>query len=156
MSIMLTKQGFEKINNELKKLIEVDRPIASQMLADTRPVGVVEDNPEYLQAIDNQDRIEKKIMDLRNIINDCVIFTKEMCKPNVVSFGATVKFVNCDTNEIKQYTIVSMYESDINNGLISVQSPFIRSMFGARIGEYFEFNDAEYLIIDINYSLLKD
>lgn len=156
MSIMLTKQGFDKINDELKKLITVDRPLACQMMEDSRPVGVVEDNPEYMQAVDNQNRIEKRILDLRQIINNCVIFEKNMCKPNEVSFGATVQFVNCETNEMKEYTIVSIYESDINKGFISIEAPFIRNIKGMNVGEMFEFNDNEYIITDITYSLLKD
>lgn len=152
MSIMLTKQGFEKINDELRRLIQEERPIACQMVEDTRPVGVVEDNPEYLQAIDNQTRLEKRILDLTQIIHDCVIFEKNMCQHNKVSFGATVQFVDCETDVMKEYTIVSIYESDISKGLISIEAPFVRSMMGTRVGEYFDFNDKEYLITDIKYS----
>lgn len=156
MSIMLTKQGFEKINEELKKLIQIDRPLACQMMEDSRPVGVVEDNPEYMQAVDNQNRIEKRILDLTQIISDCVIFEKNMCKPNEVSFGATVQFIDCESGITKEYTIVSIYESDISNNLISIEAPFVRSMLGLTVGEFFDFNDKEYIINDINYSLLKD
>lgn len=156
MSIMLTKQGFEKINDELKRLIQDERPVACQMVEDTRPVGVVEDNPEYEQAIENQDRLERKIFELTQIIHNCIIFDKSMCQQNKVSFGATVNFVDCDTDEMKQYTIVSIYESDISKGLISIEAPFVRSMMGTEVGETFEFNEKEYLITDINYSLLTD
>lgn len=156
MSIMLTKQGFDKINNELKKLITVDRPLACQMMEESRPVGVVEDNPEYMQAVDNQNRIEKRILDLRQIIDNCIIFEKNMCKPNEVSFGATVQFVNCETNVMKEYTIVSIYESDISKGFISVEAPFIRNILGMYVGDMFEFNDNDYIITNITYSLLKD
>lgn len=153
---MITRQGFDKINDELKRLIQDERPIACQMVEDTRPVGVVEDNPEYEHAIEYQDRVEKRIFDLTQIIHNCIIFEKNMCQPNKVSFGATVQFVDCDTDVMKEYTIVSIYESDISKGLISIEAPFVRSMMGTEVGETFEFNDKEYLITDINYSLLKD
>lgn len=156
MSIMLTRQGFEKINDELRHLIQFERPIACQMIEETRPVGVVEDNPEYTQAIDNQNRVEKKILDLTEIVHNCIIFDKSMCQPNKVSFGATVKFVDCDTDDMKEYTIVSIYESDISKGLISIEAPFVRSMMGTMIGEIFEFNDKEYLITSIEYNIVKD
>ena len=156
MSIMLTKQGFTKINDELKRLIQEERPIACQMIEETRPVGVVEDNPEYVQAIDNQNRIEKKILDLTEILHDCIIFDKNMCQIDKVSFGATVSFVDCDTDIQKQYTIVSIYESDISKGLISIEAPFVRSMLGSEVGEIFEFNDKEYVITSIEYNIVKD
>lgn len=151
MSIMLTKQGYEKIINELHKLIDIDRPLACKMMEESRPVGVIEDNPEYMQALDNQNRIDKKIVDLRNIINNCSIFEKPKTKPSEISFGVSVKFINCNTDEIKEYKIVSVYESNINNGLISIESPFVRNIIGMEIGEMFEFNDIEYEIIDLNY-----
>jgi transcription elongation GreA/GreB family factor len=95
-------------------------------------------------------------MDLSQILSDCMVFEKNMCKDNEISFGATVQFTNCDTDEVKIFTIVSVYESDISKNLISIEAPFVRSMLGLKIGDYFEFNDNEYIINDIRYDLLED
>ena len=70
-----------------------------------------------------------------------------------IGFGATVTFINTETEEIKRYTIVSTYESDISNGLISIQAPFVKEMIGLSLNDYFEYNDNEYEIINIQYSL---
>ena len=69
------------------------------------------------------------------------------------SFGATVELINEDTDETKIYTIVSVYESDISRGLISIESPFVRSMLGNMVGDEFEFNDSYFIINNISYSL---
>ena len=112
MKTIITKKGFDKLNNELNELIRVERPQAYQLLEETRPIGVSDEfPPEYLQAIECQDRIERKINDLQLILSDCVLWDKSMISYNSygdykVGFGATVTFVNTETNVNKTYTIV--------------------------------------------------
>lgn len=153
MSKIITRKGLEKITEELNHMLQVERPSACQFVEDTRPIGVVEDNPEYLQAIENQDRVERRIAELREILSDCVLFNPQMIKPNKVSFGATVEIINEDTNDIKKYTIVSIYESDVSKGYISVECPLVKSMLGCTIGEEFYFGDYCYIVNNITYSL---
>ena len=153
MSKIITRKGLEKITEELNHLLQVERPSACQFVEDTRPIGVVEDNPEYLQAIANQDRVERRIAELREMLSDCVLFNPQMIKPTVVSFGATVEIINEDTNDIKKYTIVSIYESDVSKGYISVECPLVKSMLGCTTGEEFYFGDYCYIVNNITYSL---
>ena len=153
MSKIITRKGLEKITEELNHMLQVERPSACQFVEDTRPIGVVEDNPEYLQAIANQDRVERRIAELREILSDCVLFNPQMIKPDKVSFGATVEIINEDTNDIKKYTIVSIYESDVSKGYISVECPLVKSMLGCTTGEEFYFGDYCYIVNNITYSL---
>lgn len=155
MGVMLTQAGYDRLTNELRHLVSVDRPKAYQFVEDTRPIGIVEDNPEYMQAIAEQNKIEKKINDLTELLSQSKIFSKCMCRENIVSFGATVEIIDLESDEIKHYTIVSSYESDIPNGLISIQSPFVKNILGMTVGDEFDFNDREYIINDINYQILE-
>ena len=157
--MIITKQGYDKLANELKKLINVDLVDASHQLEETRPIGVSDEFPmEYLQALDNQNRIEKKIIDINEIIANCIIYNSSMIKksPNgnyLVGFGASVSFVNCDDDVEKTFTIVSSYESDINNGFISIEAPLVKEMINLKVGDFFEFNEIEYVISNIQYLL---
>jgi transcription elongation factor GreA len=157
--MIITKQGYDKLANELKKLINVDLVDASHQLEETRPIGVSDEFPmEYLQALDNQNRIEKKIIDINEILANSVIYNSSMIKksPNgnyLVGFGASVSFVNCDDDVEKTFTIVSSYESDINNGFISIEAPLVKEMINLKVGDFFEFNEIEYVISNIQYPL---
>ena len=51
------------------------------------------------------------------------------------------------------YYLPQYHETDINNGLISIQAPFVKEMLGLTFNDYFEYNDTEYEIVDIKYSL---
>lgn len=157
--MIITKQGYDKLANELKKLINVDLVDASHQLEETRPIGVSDEFPmEYLQALDNQNRIEKKIIDINEILANSTIYNSSMIKksPNgnyLVGFGASVSFVNCDDDVEKTFTIVSSYESDINNGFISIEAPLVKEMINLKVGDFFEFNEIEYVISNIQYPL---
>ena len=99
MGVMLTQAGYDRLTNELRHLVSVDRPKAYQFVEDTRPIGIVEDNPEYMQAIAEQNKIEKKINDLTELLSQSRIFSKCMCRENIVSFGATVEIIDLESDE---------------------------------------------------------
>ena len=151
--MIITKQGYEKLQKEINHLLQNDLQSAIKLLEDTRPFGVSDEfPPEYLQAIDNMNIIEKKISDLQMIYSNSIVFSKNMIKDEkVVGFGATVKIENIENGKVSQYTIVSSYESDVKQGLISVESPMVKEMYGLTIDDEFEVNNQDYVVLDITY-----
>ena len=156
MTVMLTINGYENLRNKLDNLLKKDLPSVVKLIEDTRPIGCSDEfPPEYMNALDLQNRVEKKILDIRTVLNDCKLFNKEMIQYNSknnmkVGFGTIVRLLNCDTNKELTYTLVSIYESDINNGLMSISAPFAIEMKGLSIGDTFEFNDVEYEILNVS------
>lgn len=152
--IIITKNGYDTLTEKLAHLVNNDLVEASELLEETRPIGVSDEfPPEYMQALDNQNRIEKKILDIRTVLSDCVIFNKTMIKDGIIGFGATVKLYDCNNDKEIVYTIVSSYESDISKGLISAQAPLVKEMLNLTVGESFEYNNIEYEILDIRYEM---
>ena len=156
MTVLLTNRGYDKLRNKLDKLIKEDWVEATQMIEDTRPIGVSDEfPPEYMQALDMQNRVERKIADLQTLLNDCMIFTSNMIKYDknhnkMVGFGTKVNILDTETNKEKTYSLVSIYESDIDNGYMSVSAPFAIEMKGLVEGDTFEFNDIEYEILNVS------
>ena len=156
MTVLLTFNGYENLRNKLDNLLKKDLPSVVKLIEDTRPIGCSDEfPPEYMNALDLQNRVEKKILDIRTVLNDCKLFNKEMIQYNSknnmkVGFGTIVRLLNCDTNKELTYTLVSIYESDINNGLMSISAPFAIEMKGLSIGDTFEFNDVEYEILNVS------
>ena len=156
MTVMLTKNGYSNLCKKLDSLVKNDLVDVVKLIEETRPIGCSDEfPPEYLNALDIQNRVEKKIADIRLLLSDCRIFNKNMgCLKNgkkSVGFGSIVKLHNYTNNKDIVYTIVSSYESDINNGLMSIDAPFALEMKGLVEGDEFEFNDNEYEIINISY-----
>lgn len=156
MTVLLTFNGYENLRNKLDNLLKKDLPSVVKLIEDTRPIGCSDEfPPEYMNALDLQNRVEKKILDIRTVLNDCKLFNKEMIQYNSknnmkVGFGTIVRLLNCNTNKELTYTLVSIYESDINNGLMSISAPFAIEMKGLSIGDTFEFNDVEYEILNVS------
>lgn len=53
-------------------------------------------------------------------------------------FGATVKIMDLESQQEKQYTLVGQEEADLKNGTTSVQSPIGRALIGHRVGDIVE------------------
>ena len=158
MTILLTRNGYDILTNKLTKLLKNDLVNVVKMIEETRPIGCSDEfPPEYMQALDLQNRVEKKILDIRKVLNDCELFNPNMITYNKdhnmkIGFGTKVKLLNCNNNKQLVYTLVSIYESDINNGYMSISAPFAAEMIGLTIGDTFEFNDIEYEILDVTYA----
>jgi len=150
MTVILTNDGYNKMAKELNHLTHDDWFKIAKLLEETRPIGCSDEfPPEYLNALDLQNRVEKKIADLRSILNDCEIFNKRFYKENKIGFGSKVTINNCNTNKKYTYSLVSQYESDIQNGFMSIDAPFALEMKGLSEGDMFEFNNNEYEIVKI-------
>jgi transcription elongation factor GreA len=152
MSILLTKECHTMLVEKLQHMKFVEQPSASKLIDECRQIGALDDNTEYYTALENADRLNKKINDLVDVLNQAIVFTESMKVDDTVGFGTTVEFINCDTDVKKKYTIVSVYDSNLDNGLISIDAPFVKEMLGLHTGDFFSFNDIDYEITNIYYS----
>lgn len=153
--MILTTKGYDKLKMELDKLVKIDLPYVVDMLEETRPIGVSDEfPPEYLQALDLQNRVEKKILDIREILSESILFNPSMIKYKdnniLIGFGCKVVIYDYNKDKTITYSLVSSYESDVQNGLISIDAPFSKEMIGLKVGDYFEFNDNEYEIKSVS------
>lgn len=151
---LITQTGYDKIIKNIYELKNIKQPLIIKIIEESRPIGVSDEFPqEYLDAMEELARNDKKITELSSLLSNSLIFNKSMIKDyHKIGFGATVTFINCDTNKKNRYTIVGSYESDINNNLISIEAPFVKEMLNMSINDYFYYNDNEYLILSIEYN----
>ena len=74
---------------------------------------------------------------------------------DVVKFGATVKFVDVETDEEKTYQIVGKEEADLEHGLISFESPIARALIGKSVGDEFTVaspkGNREFELLSVEY-----
>ena len=152
--ILMTKAGFQKLDEELKHLKSVERPAIIQAIAEAREHGDLSENAEYHSAKEKQSFIEGRIKELEGAISLAdVIDPSRLSGP--VKFGATVQLVDEDTDEEKTYQIVGEYEADIEKGLLNIKSPLARALIGKEAGDSVEVRtpggEKAYEILDIRY-----
>ncbi len=131
----ITKSGFKQLEEELKNLKQVERPLIIQAIADARELGDLSENAEYKSAKEKQSLIERRIAYLEMLSANSDVIDVATLSGKTVSFGATVKLQNLDSDEIKTYQIVGEYEANLEHGLISNESPVAKAIMGKNEGD---------------------
>jgi transcription elongation factor GreA len=133
--IPITKQGLEKLRQELQHIITVERPNNIKAIEEARAHGDLSENAEYHAAKERQGILEAKINELEMAINrsDVIEITTESV--DVVVFGVTVELRNMATDKNVAYQLVGPYESDPDSGRISIVSPLGKALLGKEEGD---------------------
>ena len=134
----ITPEGLKRMNEELLKLKQVDRPRIIKAIAEAKAQGDLSENAEYTSAKEEQGLIEARIGDLESKIALAEVIIPNEIVSDKVQFGATVILMDSDTDEEKTYYIVGDYESDIKQGKLSIFSPVANAILGKKKGDEVE------------------
>lgn len=130
-----TKEGLNKLKEELIELTTVQRPHISQQIAEARDKGDLSENAEYHAAKEAQSYLELKITKLQDLISNARVADESKMDASKVLLFASVKIKNLSNDSIKTYTIVPETEADIKTGKLSVTSPIAKSLLGKSVGD---------------------
>lgn len=136
--IPMTREGYDALETELKKLKSEDRPNVIQAIAVAREHGDLSENAEYHAAREQQSFIEGRIKELESVISMAQIIDISMMAGDTVKFGARVVIVDEQTDVEVSYQIVGHYEANADEGRISVQAPVSRALIGKSVGDSVE------------------
>ncbi len=153
--IPVTKKGFEKLSGELEHLKKVARPEVIQAIAEAREHGDLSENAEYHAAREQQSFIEGRIKELEAVTGRAQVIDPSTLSGDTVKFGATVTIVDEETDEETTYQIVGDYESDMDNGKLSMSAPVARALIGKSEGDSVVVKTPkgarDYEILEVNY-----
>ena len=135
--VILTKQGFEELEQRLHILKTEKRQEISQIISEARAQGDLSENAEYDAAKDEQARIEREILDIEEKLRNVKIIDT-VADTSVVSLGSEVTIYNFKTEKELKYRIVGTTESDPFSGKISNESPVGKVLLGKKLGQTVE------------------
>jgi len=145
----LTKEGLEKLKEELKKLEAVDRKEVITRISHAASHGDLKENAGYHAAKDDQGFIEDRIKRLTSTINQAEVI--EGKNKDTVQIGSVVS-LKSESGQDK-YQIVEPEESDIMAGKISFKSSLGEALLGKKKGDAVKFSAPggakEYKIINL-------
>ena len=151
----LTKQGFERLEAELKHLKTVERPAVITAIADAREHGDLKENAEYHAAREKQGFIEGRIEELNAVISRAEVFDTASMSGDNIKFGATVDLVDEETDEEITYQIVGEHEASLEQGTIALTAPISRALIGKEVGDSAEVKTPKgtryYEILKVEY-----
>ena len=133
--IELTKEGAEKLEKELRHLIDIDRPEVIESLQAARSQGDLSENADYDAARNRQAEIEGRIKEIENILANVKIISEKTTKSKGVVLGSKVTIKDLSDDTVETYTIVGTVEANPLKGLISNVSPLGRAVVDKNIGD---------------------
>jgi transcription elongation factor GreA len=133
--VPLTPNGYHKLQEELERLLKVDRPKNIKAIAEARAHGDLSENAEYHAAKERQSFIEGKIQELKTKLALAEVIDPSRINQSKVAFGAKVKVLDIEADEEYVFTLVGADEADVSHGKISINSPVGRSLLGKEVGD---------------------
>ena len=133
-----TAEGLKKLREELDQLKSIERPKASQAIAEARDKGDLSENAEYDAAKEAQGLLEMKISKMEELVSNARLIDESQLDVSKVLVLSTVKLKNQTNGMEMTYTLVAESEANLKTGKISVTSPIGKGLLGKKVGEIAE------------------
>lgn len=133
-----TAEGLKKLKDELEQLKSIDRPSASQAIADARDKGDLSENAEYDAAKEAQGLLELKISKMEEVVSNARLIDESQLDNSKALVLSTVRIKNQTNGMELKYTLVAESEADLKTGKISVTSPIGKGLLGKSVGDIAE------------------
>lgn len=151
----MTVKGRQQLDEELRRLIQVERPSIIKAIEEARGHGDLSENADYDAAKERQAFIESRISEIQNKIANAEVIDPKGLKSDKIIFGATVTLLDCETDDEVTYQIVGEDEANVKAGKISVFSPLARAMIGKKKGDLIEFkgpkSEKEFEVVNFEF-----
>ena len=153
--IPITPAGYLKLQEELDRLLKVDRPKNIKNISEARAHGDLSENAEYHAAKEQQSFLEGRIQELKTKLALADVIDPAKISQNKIAFGAKVKVMDLDTDEKKTFRLVGPDEADVKSGRISISSPVGKALLNKGIGDIVNVKapakTMEYEILEISF-----
>jgi len=133
-----TEKGLKELRQKLDHLKDVERPRASQAIAEARDKGDLSENAEYDAAKEAQGLLELEISKLEETLSNARLIDESKLDSSKVLVLSTVKIKNLLNSVTVEYKLVAQSEADLSKGKISVDSPIGKGLLGKKVGEIAE------------------
>ncbi len=130
-----TKEGLEKLKEELKYLKAEGRSLISKQIAEARDKGDLSENAEYDAAKEAQGLHEMKISQLSEVLGSARLIDESKLDTTKVLALSIVKIKNNKNNAVMTYQLVAEKEADLKTGRISIKSPIAQGLLGKKAGD---------------------
>ncbi|MDP2814228.1 MAG: transcription elongation factor GreA [Erysipelotrichaceae bacterium] len=145
--VLVTLEGLQELNKEQQHLIHVVRKEVIEDLQAARAQGDLSENADYDAARDRQARVEARIRELENMLNNIEIIDERKGGSKVVRLGTTFTILDYETKAEERYTIVGSVEADPLNGKLSNVTPLAQALMDKKSGDEVMVNvDSPYIV----------
>ena len=152
----ITPDGYKKMQEELERLLKVERPKNIKDIEEARAHGDLSENAEYDAAKARQSWIEGRIAELKMKVALAQVIDPSTINQSQAAFGATVKVLDTAADTEYVFFLVGTDEADVKQGKISISSPVGRALLGKEAGDTITVKaparTIEYEILEVSFS----
>jgi transcription elongation factor GreA len=138
--IPITREGLERLREELRHILTVERPRNIKAIEEARSHGDLNENAEYHAAKERQSLLSAKINELEMAINRSEVIEIDELRGERIVFGTKVQLESLANGQKVTYQLMGPYESDPESGKISVTSPLGKALIGKEKGDIVKIN----------------
>ncbi len=152
---LITREGFERLRDELNLLWREQRPEIVRALTAAAAEGDRSENAEYIYRKKQLRELDRRVRYLSKRMPDLRVVDTVPSDPQAIFFGATVELENEDSGDMVTYRIVGPDETDPKSGYISVDSPMARALLKRRVDDSVDVNlpsgQASFYVVSVTY-----
>ncbi len=138
MAEYFSKEGLQKLKEELDYLKTTERKRVSDAISEAASKGDLSENAEYEAAKEEQKKLESKIAELEKTYGNAKVVDEENLDTSKVNALSTVYIKNHNTNKEMKYKLVAQKEANLKEGKISTSSPIGEGLMGKQVGDVVE------------------
>lgn len=151
----MTVEGKKQLEDELKRLMTVERPSVIKAIEVARGHGDLSENADYSAAKERQSFIEGRIQEINGKLATAQVIDPTTIKSDKIVFGATVIVEDQESGKQTTYKIVGADESDVKANKLSINSPIARALIGKKAGDEVVVNAPKgaihYDVVEVRY-----
>jgi transcription elongation factor GreA len=140
MANPISREGYDKLTEEIRKLEEDVMPVIVEAIAEARAEGDLKENTEYHGQREAQGMTQAKINQLKTKLAACEIVDKSSLPKGIVTFGSTVTVKDLDMGDLETYEFVGPGEEDYTGDVMKIltSSPLASALAGKKVGDQVE------------------
>ncbi len=133
----MSREGFEKLQNDLNELITVKRAEVAQKLKEARSYGDLSENAEYDEAKNEQAILEAQIAELQHTLDNAEVVDDSSISVDEIGMSSVIKIRRVGSEKIETFTIVGTNHANVKEGKLSDESPIGKAAMRKKVGDIF-------------------
>lgn len=150
--IWSTPEGYTLLQKKIEQIGTVETVENAKEIEVARSHGDLRENAEFKAALEKRDRLQSELKFLSDQLNKCRILVKEEIDTSEVSVGTVVECESAEGEKIT-YTLLSPWDADIDQNILSFQSKLAQQMRGLKKGDTIDLQGKTLTIMDIRSAL---
>ena len=139
-----SQNAIARMKKELERIMQVEIPDNSREIGIAQEKGDLRENAEYKAAMEKQAILQSSVTKLENELKELLPIVGAYIPKEKITLGSKVRLNDRQNKDLFVYSIMDKWDADIDNGIISYESPLGKALLGHKIGDIIYFgNDSE-------------